>query len=117
MNKNNWTVIAVVGILALLVLVLGPILLGGSRFGRWGMMGPGMMGAWGYSPFVWLGMAFMWLIPLAFLILVGLGIAWLVKAAGGGNRPVVSEQPCASCGRGIQNDWKNCPYCGAAITR
>jgi uncharacterized membrane protein len=115
MNKINWTVVAMVGIIALLVLMVSPSLLGGSRYGGWGMMGPGMMGGWGYSPFGWIGMAFMWLIPLGFLTLIVLGIAWVVKATGGGNNPVASAQTCSSCGRGIQADWKHCPDCGTAL--
>jgi len=114
MKKVNWTAVVIVTIVALLVLQVATSLLGG-----WGMMGPGMMGGWGYSPspFGWIGMAFMWLIPLGFLTLIVLGIAWVVKATGGGNNPVAPAQTCSSCGRGIQADWKNCPYCGTALTK
>jgi len=122
MKKVNWIAIVIITIVALLVLQVAGSLLGGwgyggSRYGGWGMMGPGMMGGWGYSPFGWFGMAFMWLIPLGFLTLIVLGIAWVVKAVGGGNSPVAPAQTCSSCGRDVQTDWKNCAYCGTSLTK
>ncbi len=108
MKKVNWTAIVIVTIVALLVLQVAVSLLGG-----WGMMGPGMMGGWGYSPFGWIGMFFMWLIPFGFLVLTVLGIAWLVRTISSGANP--ASHPCPSCGRNAQVDWKNCPYCGAAL--
>lgn len=112
MNKINWTVVVTASIIALFVLMFGSSLLGGPGYGGWGyggwsMMGPGMMG----------GMFFMWLIPVGLLVLTVLGIAWLVKALGSGNNPVTPAQTCPSCGRGVQTDWKNCPYCGTALTK
>ena len=122
MKKVNWTAVVIITIVALLVLQVATSLLGGwgyggSRYGGWGMMGPGMMGGWGFGPFGWFGMAFMWLIPLGFLTLFVLGIAWVVKTTSGGNNSVSPARTCSSCGRGIQADWKNCPYCGTALTK
>src|SRR3990172_8800391 len=121
MKKINWLVIAIVGILVLLFL-FGVGMMSGWGYGNygyrgWGMMGPGMMGGWGFSPFGWIGMAFMWLIPLGFLALTVLGIAWLVKAIGGGTIPPSPAHPCPSCGRGTQAEWKNCPYCRTALAK
>lgn len=110
MNKINWTAVAVFAIVALLVFVIA-----GSLLGGWGMMGPGMMGRGGFGPFAWVGMIFMWLIPIGFLVLIVLGIAWLVRAAGRGNNPSASTRTCPSCGRGVQADWRNCPYCGTTL--
>jgi hypothetical protein len=113
MNKVNWTAVVVISIIALFVLMVGASLLGGWGYGGWGygpgwgMMGPWMMG----------GMSFMWLIPLGFLVLTVLGIAWLVRTIGGGNIPPTPAHPCPSCGRGAQADWKNCPYCGTALAK
>jgi len=113
MNKVNWTVVVVISIIALLVLMFGASLLGGWGYGGWGygpgwgMMGPWMMG----------GMFFMWLIPIGFLVLTVFGIAWLVRTIGGGNNPPTHAHVCPSCGRGAQADWKNCPYCGAALAK
>jgi len=117
MKKVNWTAVVIFTIIALLILQVAGYLLGGSRYGGWGMMGPGMMGGWGFSPFGWIGMFFMWLIPIGFLVLTVLGIAWLVRASGGGNIPPTPAHACPSCGRGVQTDWKNCPYCGTVLAK
>ncbi|MDP1713310.1 MAG: zinc ribbon domain-containing protein [Anaerolineales bacterium] len=69
---------------------------------------------WGYSPFGWIGMIFMWLIPLGFLVLTVLGIAWLVRNVSN-STPPSSQSPCPNCGKGVQADWQNCPYCGTAL--
>jgi len=37
------------------------------------MMGPGMMGGWGFGPFGWIGMIFIWLVPVGLVVLVVLG--------------------------------------------
>ncbi len=121
MKKINWTAIAVFAILALLVVQVAASLLGGwgygyRGYGGWGMMGPGMMGGWGFSPFGWIGMAFMWLIPVGFLVLTVLGIVWVVKSIGGAIPPAHAVT-CPNCGRGAQADWRNCPYCGTALTK
>jgi len=114
MKKVNWTTVVIFTIVALLVLQLAGYLLGGSRYGGWGMMGPGgMMGGWGYSPFDWIGMTFMWLIPVGFLVLTVLGVAWLVRNLG--NTTPASLSACSNCGKGVQADWKICPYCGTAL--
>lgn len=113
MNKTNWTVVAVIGIIALLVLTFGAGLLGSwgyggyGGYGGWGMMGPWMMA----------GMFFMWLIPVGFLVLLGLGIAWVIRTAGGSGNFNAASYKCPSCGRTAQADWKNCPYCGNALTK
>jgi hypothetical protein len=108
MNKINWTVVAIVGIIAVILLMFGTSLMGGWGNGGWGMMGPGMMGRWGFGPFG-IGTFFIWLIPPAFIVLTALGIVWLVKAMGSANNPVAPAQSCPSCGRGVQTEWKNCP--------
>ncbi|MDO8754404.1 MAG: zinc ribbon domain-containing protein [Anaerolineales bacterium] len=117
MKKVNWTAVVIFTIVALLILQVAGYLLGGSRYGGWGMMGPGMMGGWSFSPFGWIGMAFMWLIPIGFLVLTVLGIVWLVRTIGGGNNPSTHAQVCPSCGRGAQADWSNCPHCGASLVK
>ena len=80
----------------------------------WGMMGPGGMMAWGYSPFGWIGMAFMWLIPVGVITLIVFGVAALVQNAGN-LTPPTSQNSCSNCGKSVQADWKNCPYCGTAL--
>jgi len=117
MNKINWTAVAVFGAVVLLTFLIGASLLGGG----WGMMGPAMMGGWGVGPLGGIGMLFMWLIPIGLVVLTGLGVARLVRAIGGGAgqspNPLAPARACPSCGRGVQADWRNCPYCGAALTQ
>jgi len=120
MNKVNWTAVGVFGVVVLLALVVGLGFLGGGRgYGGWGMMGPGMMGGyggWGYSPLNWVGMAFMWLIPIALIVLTALGVVYLVRAVGSGSgNPSSVARTCPSCGRAVQLDWRNCPHCGASL--
>ncbi len=118
MKKTNWTAIALFAIAALLVVQLVASLLGGwgygSRgYGGWGMMGPGMMG-WGFSPFGWIGMAFMWLIPIGVIALIVYGVVALARNTGN-PPPSAPLAPCPNCGRGAQADWQNCPYCGTKL--
>lgn len=110
MNRVNWTVVAVVGIIAILAVMLATSLLGSwgyGGYGGWGMMGPWMMG----------GMFFMWLIPMGFIVLVALGIAWVMRSMGGTSAPSAPGRNCPSCGRAVQNDWRNCPYCGNELPK
>ena len=111
MNKVNWTVVVVIAIIALVVVMCAASLFGGRGYGGWGYSGWGMMGPWMMGG----GMFFMWLIPLGLLVLTVLGIVWLVQTLGNRGNPRAQAQACPSCGRGIQSDWKNCPYCGAAL--
>lgn len=116
MNKINWPSVTIIGVIVLIAVLIGISLFGGGRgYGGWGMMGPGMMG-WGYSPFAWIGMSFMWLVPIGFLVLTVLGIVWLVQSVGSGSNPPATTKTCPSCGRGVQADWRNCPHCGAALS-
>jgi hypothetical protein len=94
MKRINWLVVGIIGIIALLFLFGGGMM---SAWGYRGMMGgPGMMG-WGYSPFGWIGMIFMWLIPVGFIALVVLGIIWLVRNVGNSTLP--SSISCPNCGK------------------
>ena len=120
MNRTNWGQVVVFAVAALLVLLIGASWLGG--YGGWGMMGPGMMGGWGFGPFGWLAMIFMWLFPLGFLALLVVGIVWLLRQASGSSGAVGGPsqtavgQPCPSCGRPVQADWRVCPYCGQQLS-
>jgi hypothetical protein len=126
MNRVNWTQVGVFVVVVLLVFLIGVSLLGGygggygMMGGRYGIMGPGMMGGWGFAPFGWLGMIFMWIIPLGFLTLLVAGIVWLVRAATGGlSHPTPQTPPatgtCPGCGRSTQAAWQLCPYCGESL--
>jgi len=117
MKKINWLVVGIVVIVLLLFLFGGGMMFGGWGYHGYGMMGgyggPGMMG-WGYSPFGWLGMFFMWIIPIGVLALIVFGVAALVRNTGNGVQPTVSKS-CPNCGKGVQVDWQNCPYCGTSL--
>jgi hypothetical protein len=73
-----------------------------------------MMGGWGYSPFGWIGMLFMWLIPIGVIALIVFGIVALVRNSG---NPTLqsSQSACPNCAKSVQADWQNCPYCGTAL--
>jgi len=117
MNKINWAYVILFGIVALLMVLIGVGLLG-RAYGGWGygMMGPGMM-RWGFAPFGWLGVIFMWLIPLGLLALVVAGIVWFVRAMGGQGEahPRRSMATCPACGRPVQSEWHHCPSCGETL--
>ena len=122
MNKVNWNAVVIFSVVLVLAFVVGLSLFGGWRYGGWGMMGtgrmgPGMMGGWGFNPFGWLGMIFMWLIPLGFVALVVLGIVGLFRSIGrgAGGGPIAPARSCPNCGRAAQAEWRNCPFCGQSL--
>ena len=120
--NNTWKWI--VGIVVVLVVLLTlPTLLGNFfGYGYGGMMsgsnsnwGHPMMGGYHYSPFggffMGFGMLLAWGLPLA---LFGLVVYGAVRLANKTDVPV-STQACLNCGKSIQADWKNCPYCGTDL--
>ncbi len=117
MKKINWLVVGIVVFLFLLLLFGGGMMSGWGYdnwgYGGWGMMGPGMMG-WGFAPFGWIGMMFMWLIPIGFIALTVFGIIWLAQNAGK-STPATFQASCPNCGKGVQADWRNCPHCGTTL--
>jgi putative membrane protein len=71
MNKNVKTALIIGGIIVAVLIVL-PLVFGliwGGQYGGWGMMGPGMMGGFGW----------MWLMPVFFILFLGL-IIWAIVA-------------------------------------
>jgi hypothetical protein len=121
MKRLSWIAIAVIVLVVLLVFMVGTSLLGGRGWGcsgGWGMMEPwmydGTPGAWGFRSLGWLGMIFMWLVPLGVLGLAVVGIGWLVRELSS-KSPAVVESVCPSCGRDVHADWLNCPICGSAL--
>lgn len=93
MSKTAWVV--VIGVVVLVILVIGAGLLAPFDWGRgygygWGgMMGPWMMGGWGF-PF--LG----GIVMLLFWGLVIAGIVWLVQSLSRGAGPGISAPPAES---------------------
>ncbi len=69
MNKNVKVALIIGGIILGVVIIL-PLVFGavsGWQYGGWGMMGPGMMGGFGW----------MWLMPVFWIVFLGL-IIWAV---------------------------------------
>ena len=98
MQKVNWLVVGIFGIVALLLLFGGGMMMGGWGYRGWSMMGPGgmvgpggMMNNWGYSsspsPIGWIGMIFMWLVPVGLIVLAVFGIVWLARNVGNSKPP------------------------------
>ena len=92
MQKGNWLVVGIISIVVLLLLFGGGMMMGGWGYRGWSMMGPGgMMNNWGYSlspsPLGWIGMIFMWLIPVGLIVLAGFGVVWLVRNVGNSKPP------------------------------
>jgi len=84
MHKINWLIVGIMSFVIVLILFGAGTLMGDWGFRGWGMMGPrGMMEDWGYSPtsspLGWIGMIFMWLIPVGLIVLAVFGIVWLVR--------------------------------------
>jgi len=111
MKKVNWWIVGTVVVL-IAILLFGGGMMSGWRSGGYGMMGSygGHMG-WGYSPFGWLGLLFMWLVPIGVLALIVLGVVSLVRS----NGTPASQAPCPNCRKGTQADWQTCPYCGTSL--
>ena len=102
MKKVNWLVVGIISAVVVLLLFGGGMMMGGWGYGsggmtlapgasagvgNWGNGGYSMMNNWGYSPFGWIGMLFMWLIPVGLIGLAVFGIIWLVRKTGNSTPP------------------------------
>ena len=84
MHKINWLLVGIMSFVIILILFGAGMLMGDWRYRDWGMMGPsGMMEDWRYTytpaPLGWIGLIFMWLIPVGFSVLAGFGIVLFVR--------------------------------------
>ncbi len=71
MSRNVKTALIIGGVIVALI-IIAPLVFGlisGWQYGGWGMMGPGMMGGFGT----------MWLMPVFWIVILGL-IIWAVVA-------------------------------------
>jgi uncharacterized membrane protein len=117
-SKTGWILVITLGLV--LLLVIPSLLMMGRPWtgGYGGMMGPGMMGGFGYwNPLGFIGMALMWLIPIGLLVLLVLGAVALINGLtrSGNSAPAVPNRTCSNCGKQAQSDWTTCPYCGKAL--
>jgi hypothetical protein len=92
MQKVNWLLVGIISFVIILILFGTGVLLGEGRYQDWGTMGPiGMREDWGYSsppsPFDWVGIIFMSLIPVGLIVLAIFGIIWLVRNLGNSKPP------------------------------
>lgn len=79
------------------------------HFGRVPMMGGARTLGMGW-------MLFRWIIPLLFFGLIVAGIVLIVNAA---SHPKTTPfmLACTNCGKPVQTEWVNCPYCGHALKK
>lgn len=122
MNKTIGWILAIGAVLLLALPILWMI---SGMWGYGGMMGGyGMMGRGSgyYNPLGWLGMVFMWLVPLGIVILLVVGVVALInnltRSASKPSQPIppATGKTCPSCGKPVQVDWVACPYCGQALS-
>lgn len=116
--KNNWKWIVGVALVLVLLFALPFLFRTFFGYGYGGMMGGysgwghPMMGGWGLGGlFMGFGMLLMWAIPLGLLFLIIYGAVRLANKP----NPLVAAQSCGNCGKAVQADWKNCPYCGTEL--
>jgi uncharacterized membrane protein len=113
--KIGWIIAVVLSLAALFFL---PSLLMGRFWqnGYRGMMGPGMMGGFGYfNPLVFFGMALMWLILVGVLVLLVIGAVWLFNTLNRSRNAPRIERKCSNCSKAADTDWTTCPYCGNTL--
>lgn len=126
MKSVNWSQVLVFVLIVLVVFGLGITVLGLFFGGGYGMMGPRMMepgGMWGWWPHSWgavpvggrlFGLFLFCLLPLGVLVgLILLGV-WLFSNRGQDTTPATSET-CPNCGKPVQSNWRNCPYCAEEL--
>jgi len=102
------TLLVALGLVIVLVLAgaFFPLAFGRGYSSGWGMMGPGMMGGYGFSIF---GM----LIPVLLLILVVAGVVWLAQGLGRGS----SSPPAAGSSAESPLDILKRRYAQGEITK
>jgi hypothetical protein len=126
MKSVNWSQVLVFVLIVLVVFGLGITVLGFFFGGGYGMMGPRMTdpgGMWGWWPHSWgaiplggrlFGLLLFCLLPLGVLVgLILLGV-WLFSNRGQDTTPATSET-CPNCGKPVQSNWRNCPYCAEEL--
>ena len=115
--KNVWKWIAIT--LAILILLA----LFGLPFFRpfgYGMMDGGLRGSHMFGGYGFYGGGFMMFgIVLIPLVVIGL-LVWIGVSLTKNSAKLQKEQPstgrlCPHCGKVLQADWVNCPYCGEKI--
>ena len=107
MDKNLKTALIIGGIVVVVIIVL-PLIFGavtGWRYGGWGMMGPGMMGGFGW----W------WLMPIIPIVFLGLIIWGIVSLVRGVSQPSSSDSSASRPESALEILKKR--YAGGDITK
>mgnify|MGYP001567347498 CR=1 FL=1 len=107
--KTNWPVVVLIAPVVLVFLIAVGLSDGRMMPIGWGMMGPWMMGGWGFNPFGWISMAIVVLIPIGFLLAL---VLWVVRNLGKRNLPMIT---CPNCRRLVRADRYTCQYCGIRL--
>jgi hypothetical protein len=109
-------------VLFFIVLIVAAIIaipLWSSIGNNWmGMMGNGFQCPYLFGKYESIGgfimMFGMFLIPLVLIGLVLLGVAVIVKGSFA-PKAIIPMKSCVHCGKPLQADWVNCPYCGKKV--
>jgi hypothetical protein len=121
MRKNWWKILlGFVGVFIVAFLIALPffgrmVWLPARVFNRFPVMMHGERAFIGSHMFGGFSMFGMFLFPLLILVLIGAVVYALVRKPAPTPQPPVEETPdryCETCGKGLQADWKVCPYCG-----
>jgi uncharacterized membrane protein len=113
---KTWRWLLILGVGLAVVFLFGVFLFGGAGY-RWMPMharlgGFPMMG--GFRMFGAGMMLFRLIIPL---LLIGLIVAGIILVVSVAKQPktVTPAASCSNCGKPVQPDWINCPYCGEKL--
>ena len=129
--KTIWKVLLAAAGVIVVILVAAVVIFGlfWGRNGGYGWMMPyyGGRGIREFGPWMWGGfglfgflmMLLMMGIPVGVLVLLVLGVAGLLRRPEAPPPAVAPASPagktCQNCGRPVEADWINCPYCGTKI--
>lgn len=113
--KSTWKwILLLFGIFLLAMLLALPFFLG-PRMGASAFLGRG--GVLMHRNFGFLGIFHMVPLLLISLVVIGLVIYGVITLF---RKPRVEpsiQTPCQNCGKQLQDEWLNCPYCGKKIKK
>lgn len=117
--KHVWKWILIGLGIALVVFLIALPMFGlrhfGGVYGLRGYTGHPMMGLGGVMMFGWGIMLLKGLFCLAVLGFAVYGVIALVRGKKAPAVPPPAPKTCKNCGRIVEKDWVNCPYCGNSL--
>jgi len=120
MKKTNWLIVGIVAVIALLFLFGGGMMsgwgYGGYGYHGWGMMGGpgGMMGGWGILSLRLDRHGFHVVDSSWYTCSHRFWRHYAGAKCWKSHAPIFTKS-LFKCGKGVQADWQNCPYCGTAL--